>query len=46
MALKMTPEAAPEKACRPVAISYNTNPKEKRSVRASSSSQRTCSGDM
>ena len=35
-----------EKAILPVAISYSTTPKENRSVRASSSSPRACSGDM
>src|SRR6516225_3929222 len=36
----------PSKAGRPVAISYSTAPKLKRSVRASSFSRRACSGDM
>src|SRR5215472_1855674 len=42
----MTPEVLPEKARWLVAISYRTKPKENRSVRESSSSQRTCSGDI
>ena len=33
-------------ASRPVAISYSTAPKENRSLRASSSLARACSGDM
>ena len=33
-------------AWRPVAISYSTTPNENKSVRASSFSPRTCSGDM
>ena len=36
----------PRKRTNPVAISYSTAPKENRSVRASSSLPRTCSGDM
>ena len=43
---KMPAEVTPPKACVPVAISYRTAPKEKRSVRASVSSPRACSGDM
>ena len=31
---------------RPLTISYNTHPKEKRSLRSSAASPRTCSGDM
>ena len=45
-ASKMIAEVPPEKACRPVAISYSTTPKENKSVRASTSSPRACSGDM
>ena len=37
---------AAAKAARPVAISYSTRPSENESERASSSSPRTCSGDM
>jgi len=37
---------APEKALRPVAISYSTAPKENMSLRASAGRPRTCSGDM
>ena len=46
IASNTTPVVAPEKAWRPVAISYSTTPRLKRSVRASSASPRTCSGDM
>ena len=46
IASNTTPVVAPENACRPVAISYSTAPKLNRSVRASSPSPRTCSGDM
>ena len=42
----ITPVVRPENACWPVAISYSTAPNENRSVRASRSSPRTCSGDM
>jgi len=42
----MIAELLPEKAGRPVAISYMTRPKEKWSVRTSSFSPRACSGDM
>ena len=46
IAVKMTPVVVPLKAGRPVAISYKTAPKLKRSVLASSCSPRACSGDM
>ena len=46
MALKMTPELSLRKGSIPVAISYSTTPNENRSVRASNSLARTCSGDM
>ena len=46
MASITTPDVAPENATCPVAISYSTTPKENRSLRASNSSPRTCSGDM
>ena len=46
MALKMTPELSPRKGSAPVAISYSTAPNENKSVRASSSLARTCSGDI
>jgi hypothetical protein len=46
MASKITAEVSPRKGSEPVAISYSTTPKEKRSVRASSSLPRACSGDM
>ena len=46
MALKMTPELSPRKGNVPVAISYSTAPKENKSVRASNSLARTCSGDI
>jgi hypothetical protein len=42
----MTPVVAPANGSIPVAISYKTTPQEKMSDRASSSSPRTCSGDM
>ena len=42
----MTAEVSPRKGSEPVAISYSTAPKENRSVRASSSFPRACSGDM
>ena len=45
-ASKTTAEVLPLKGNVPVVISYNTTPKENRSVRASSSSPRACSGDM
>ena len=40
------PEVSPRNGSVPVAISYSTAPKENRSVRASSSFPRACSGDM
>ena len=40
--LKMTPELSPQNGRVPVAISYSTTPKEKRSVRESKSLTRTC----
>jgi hypothetical protein len=40
------PAVWPGKAGRPVSISYSVAPNEKRSDRWSSSSPRTCSGDM
>src|SRR2546422_603979 len=43
---KTTAEVLPLKGTVPVAISYSTAPKENRSVRASKSSPRACSGDM
>ena len=46
IASKMTADVAPEKAGRPVAISYSTRPREKRSLRPSSALPRACSGDM
>ena len=46
MASKITPELSPRNGSAPVAISYSTAPNENRSVRASSSLARTCSGDM
>jgi hypothetical protein len=46
MASKITADVLPTKGWRPVAISYKTAPKENRSVRASISSPRACSGDM
>ena len=46
MASKITPEVSPRNGIAPVAISYMTIPKEKRSVRASRSLPRTCSGDI
>ena len=42
----LTADVAPANGCLPVAISYRTTPSEKRSVRASVSSPRACSGDM
>ena len=45
-AAAMTAGASPEKAIRPVAISYSTAPKLNRSLRRSSGSARACSGDM
>ena len=44
--LKITAELSPRNGNAPVAISYSTAPNENRSVRASSSLARTCSGDM
>ena len=46
MASQITAEVSPRNGNVPVAISYSTIPKENRSVRASSSLPRTCSGDM
>ena len=46
MPSKMMPELSPRNGKVPVAISYSTTPKENRSVRASSSLARTCSGDI
>ena len=46
IASKITAVVPPVNAGRPDAISYNTAPNEKRSVRWSSSSPRACSGDM
>src|SRR5580693_7544274 len=46
MASKTAAEVEPENACRPVAISYNTTPSEKISVRESRSLPSVCSGDM
>ena len=46
IAAKITPDVFPAKACRPVAISYSTNPSENKSERPSRFSARTCSGDM
>ena len=42
----MTAELSPWKGSCPVAISNSTTPKENKSVRASSSRARVCSGDM
>ena len=46
MASQIIAEVSPRNGKVPVAISYNTAPKEYRSVRASKSLPRTCSGDM
>ena len=46
IASKMTADVSPRNGSVPVAISYNTTPKENRSVRESSSFPRACSGDM
>src|SRR6266567_6898631 len=46
IAWKMSAEVSPRKGIVPVAISYSTAPKEKRSVRASSPFPFACSGDM
>ena len=46
MASKITPDVSPRYGGRPVAISYNTAPKENKSVRVSRSLPLTCSGDM
>ena len=43
---KMVATVAPWKGNCPVAISYNTTPAEKTSLRASISCPRACSGDM
>src|SRR5271170_3557354 len=41
----ITPDVSPRNGTAPVDISYSTTPNEKRSVRASNSFPRTCSGD-
>src|SRR5262249_30356509 len=46
IALKIKPKLSPRNGMVPVAISYSTTPNENKSVRASSSLARTCSGDM
>jgi len=46
MPSKINPELGPGKGIVPVAIWYSTTPNENRSVRASRSCARTCSGDM
>ena len=46
IASKMTAEVFPLNAACPAAISYSTAPRLNRSVRASSSSPRACSGDI
>src|SRR5437667_10705694 len=46
MQSKITPEVSPRNGNAPVDISYKTTPKENKSVRASSSLPRTCSGDI
>ena len=46
IALKITAVVAPRNGTAPVAISYSTAPKLKRSLRTSSSSPRACSGDI
>ena len=46
IALKMTAELSPRKGSTPVVISYSTAPNENKSLRASSSLARACSGDM
>src|SRR6516164_6164759 len=46
MASKIVAELSPRKGDCPVAISYKTAPKENKSVRASSSLARACSGDI
>ena len=46
MASNTAADVLPEKGNAPVAISYNTAPKEKRSLRESSSSPMACSGDI
>src|SRR5207244_2588092 len=46
IALKINAEVSPRNGSVPVHISYSTAPKEKRSVRASSSFPLTCSGDI
>src|SRR5215472_16893650 len=46
MAPEIAPGEDPWKGNAPVAISYSTAPNENRSVRASSSSARACSGDI
>ena len=46
IASNVTAVVAPINAIRPVAISYSTAPSENRSLRASRSSPRACSGDI
>jgi hypothetical protein len=46
IALKMTAVVPPRNGTAPVAISYSTDPKLKRSLRTSSISPRACSGDI
>jgi len=46
IAWKIRAEVSPRKGSWPVAISYNTTPKENKSVRESSSLPLACSGDM
>src|SRR5579862_5471219 len=43
---KITAELSPRKGNAPVAISYSTAPKENKSLRASTSLARACSGDI
>jgi hypothetical protein len=43
---EITADVSPRKGKVPVAISYSTAPNENKSVRASNSLARTCSGDM
>ena len=45
IACAITPRVSPRKGKTPVVISYSTTPNENKSVRASSSSPRTCFGD-
>ena len=46
IASKITADVSPRKGSEPVVISYSTAPNENKSVRASSSLPRACSGDM